>query len=221
MPLPPPSAPRSTAKVVVFQDATSRSAAAGSKNDWRAFMSSDIRKVSGEKPVQHLTKKEAEQEAEDKKHDRDLADLIKTSKLIEDHMASELTGNERRKHMAARVAELGGRTAKTRTPRAIQMGMDVKERERAARRLQDAKDLGVYHSSLKTQIMGEQGQKDLEQKTSRIKDRVKHRSRGIDGGFGSFRNGTLHVGKEDFERVEKQGKRAGGSVVGVLGCGDI
>ncbi|KAI8921971.1 hypothetical protein DFJ77DRAFT_5767 [Powellomyces hirtus] len=214
---PPPGGPQ----VVVFQDATRNpTTPVGTSYERRSFMSSDIKKLAvGPDGGKKLSKKEATQEVQDQQHDRDLAELIRASKLVEQYTAAQLTGNDRRKYMASKVAELGGHVPKTKTPRAIQMGMDVKERERGAKRLQDAKDLGIYHSSLKTQIMGAQGQKDLEAKTSRIKERVKHRSRGIDGGFGSFKNGTLHIGKEDFARVEKMDKGRGGGGRGGRGGG--
>ncbi|KAJ3145700.1 hypothetical protein HDU89_006935 [Geranomyces variabilis] len=204
-------------QVIVFQDAVRSSETQSallastpqnSKSAYRAFMSSSIKKqTSSAKPPKKLSAREAEQETLDLQHDRDLADLLRTSKLVEQFTTSELTGADRRAHLRDKVVALGGKAAKLKIPRQIQMGMDVKERQRGAQRLQEAKDLGTYHAKFKTQIMGAQGQKDLAAKTERIKERVKHRSRGIDGGFGSFRNGTLHVGKDEMERVEKMGKK--------------
>ncbi|KAI8590419.1 hypothetical protein BDZ88DRAFT_102752 [Geranomyces variabilis] len=204
-------------QVIVFQDAVRSteiqsgllaSTPQNTKSAYRAFMSSSIKKqTSSAKPPKKLSAREAEQETLDLQHDRDLADLLRTSKLVEQFTTSELTGADRRAHMRDKVVALGGKAAKLKIPRQIQMGMDVKERQRGAQRLQEAKDLGTYHAKFKTQIMGAQGQKDLAAKTERIKERVKHRSRGIDGGFGSFRNGTLHVGKDEMERVEKMGKK--------------
>ncbi|KAJ3171224.1 hypothetical protein HDU88_008261 [Geranomyces variabilis] len=204
-------------QVIVFQDAVRStetqsallaSTSQNTKSAYRAFMSSSIKKqTSSAKPPKKLSAREAEQETLDLQHDRDLADLLRTSKLVEQFTTSELTGADRRAHMRDKVVALGGKAAKLKIPRQIQMGMDVKERQRGAQRLQEAKDLGTYHAKFKTQIMGAQGQKDLAAKTDRIKERVKHRSRGIDGGFGSFRNGTLHVGKDEMERVEKMGKK--------------
>ncbi|KAJ3161045.1 hypothetical protein HDU86_007664 [Geranomyces michiganensis] len=204
-------------QVIVFQDAarappttSALLASTNTKAAYRAFMSSSIKKQTTAAPRTKLSAREAEQEQQDQQHDRDLAELLRDSKLVEQFTRNELTGADRRAHMREQVVALGGKPAKLKVPRNIQMGMDVKERARGAQRLQEAKDLGTYHSSLKTQIMGAQGQKDLKAKTDRIKERVKHRSRGIDGGFGSFRNGTLHIGKDEMERVEKMGKPARG-----------
>ncbi|TPX72117.1 hypothetical protein SpCBS45565_g00719 [Spizellomyces sp. 'palustris'] len=189
-------------EVVVFQDTSAqRSAPVGSKGDWKTFMSSNISKLSGEGKPTNLTKEEADQEEQDNQHDRDLMELLKTTKLIEEYNASQLAGTDRRKYMQEKLVELGAKPAKPKAPRAIRMGMELKEKERAAKRLEEAKNMGTYHSSLKAQIMGEAGKKEKESKVKRIKERVKARSRGIDEGGGG---GEAEAGVEEEEEVEEE-----------------
>nr|KAJ3421810.1 hypothetical protein HK105_002229 [Polyrhizophydium stewartii] len=76
------------APVVVVDDSQSRIglASAGSRHDWKDFMSSKISKVSGRAPqTRKPSKAELEQDRQDEEHDRELNDLLKTSKLIESY----------------------------------------------------------------------------------------------------------------------------------------
>ncbi|KAI8826773.1 uncharacterized protein EV422DRAFT_10414 [Fimicolochytrium jonesii] len=196
-------------KIVVFTDtSTTHTRSTGSKGDWKAFMSSSIKRLSSvPKPASKLTPTEAAQEVQDVQNDRSLAELLRASKLIDDYTAATLTGRDRRRHLEQRTIALGGHKAKVNVPQQIKTGMDAAERARAAKRLQTAKELGLYHASLKTQIMGATGEKEREARTERIRERVKHRSRGVEGGFGSFRNGVLKVSKAEIESVEKTARR--------------
>ncbi|KAJ3245074.1 hypothetical protein HK104_007989, partial [Borealophlyctis nickersoniae] len=195
----PPSGSKGPSVVVFNDTSVGRQEAPRSKADWKAFMSSEIKKVSGEVKRRKITREEAQQDAEDDQHDRELMDLLKTTKLVEQYTSSELTGADRRKYLEKKVVELGGMPEKRKAPLPMRIGMAKKEQERAAKRVQEAKDMGLYHSSLKTQILGSTGRAALDDKVS--KKRQARTNRGIDGGFGTFKNGTLFVGQKDIAAV--------------------
>ncbi|OZJ01409.1 hypothetical protein BZG36_05659, partial [Bifiguratus adelaidae] len=79
-------------------------------------------------------------------------------------------------------------------PTAISLGMKAQERERAAAALEEAKNLGNYHRSIKHQfaVPGKQ----TESKSLRR-----------DRGSGKFKGGMLTLSKSDISRVERQGKK--------------
>ncbi|KAI9092690.1 hypothetical protein DFS34DRAFT_569147, partial [Phlyctochytrium arcticum] len=199
--------------VVEFKDPTRNRAASsnGTKGAQRAFMSSSIKKLNSDgKPTKPLSKEDEELEKEDDQHDRDLMDLLQTTKLIEEYNEDQLAGADRRRHMFSKLEGLGVKSAKPKAPRAVRYGMEQKEKERGQKRLQEAKDLGTYHANYRTQIMGEAGVKEKATNLRRIKDKVKERSRGIAGDFGKFRNGTLHLSKDEIAGVEKQAAKVRG-----------
>ncbi|RKO91951.1 hypothetical protein BDK51DRAFT_25749 [Blyttiomyces helicus] len=193
-------------KVVVFNDTSVRKEGRGSKIEWKSFMSSNINKISTVAATSKgISKEDAAQDAEDDQHDRDLMDLLKATKLVEQFTASELTGKDRIKYQQQKLIELGGMPGKAaKAPLPIRLGMSKKGNERAVKRLQEAKDMGMYHSSLKTQILGDVAKKQAAQKAKRRKDGG---GKGIDGGFGVFKDGTLHVAKRDIEAVGKGPKK--------------
>ncbi|KAJ3045640.1 hypothetical protein HDV00_007764 [Rhizophlyctis rosea] len=202
-----PSSNGAAPVVVVFNDTSStRKETSGNASDWRAFMSDKVKLVAGERPKPRISKKEAEQDAEDDQNDRDLMDLLKTTKLVEQYTADELVGKDRRKYNQQKVVELGGKAPKPqKAPLPMRIGFKMGLERIAQKRLQEAKDMGMYHSSLKTQIMGDTARaaKEAEQ----TKRKMARRDRGIDGGFGKFKDGALIVSKKEIESVEKGPKR--------------
>ncbi|KAJ3032832.1 hypothetical protein HK097_005059, partial [Rhizophlyctis rosea] len=202
----PGSANAAGPTVVVFNDPSGRKESSGTAADWRSFMSDKVKNVAGERPKPKISRKEAEQDAEDDQHDRDLMDLLKTTKLVEQYTADELVGRDRRKYNQQKVIELGGKAPKAaKAPLPMRIGFKMGLERIANKKLQEAKDMGMYHSTLKTQIMGSTAlaAKQAEQ-TKRSKAR---KDKGIDFGFGSFKNGTLHVAKSAIEAVERGPKR--------------
>nr|KAJ3421809.1 hypothetical protein HK105_002228 [Polyrhizophydium stewartii] len=97
----------------------------------------------------------------------------------------------------------------------MRLGMRKKAEERARKKLQEAKDMGMYHSSLRTQIMGS----DFVQKSD--KDRRKKRSDvGIIGSIGRIKDGVMHVSKKHIDSVNSPGGSARGKRRRGAGAGD-
>ncbi|KAJ3415157.1 hypothetical protein HDV05_005437 [Chytridiales sp. JEL 0842] len=211
----------STAEVVVFQE-TGRREPTGSKYDYKTFMSSDITKLTGDKkkPETPITKEEADQDREDDMHDRELMDLLKSSRLIDDIAASELTGKDRRAHLSSRLIELGAKPSKApKAPFPMRLGMIKAEKDRSQKRLKEAKDMGLYHSSLRNQILAG-GDKSKVEKMKEQQAGGKGRGgelKEVDGLGGRFKGGVLHVPKSVIEGKPKGvgGKEMGGGNGGV------
>ncbi|KAI9334884.1 hypothetical protein BDR26DRAFT_866318, partial [Obelidium mucronatum] len=79
--------------VVIVNNANTgrRDPTMGGAREWRTFMTSDVGKM------------------QDNANDRELMDLLQTSKLIEDFNASELFGKDRRKYLENKLHELGAK----------------------------------------------------------------------------------------------------------------
>ncbi|KAH6570540.1 hypothetical protein BASA50_008267 [Batrachochytrium salamandrivorans] len=213
--------------VVVFDDVQSKSgrsasSSLGNKSEWRAFMSSSIHKVAGRNLNKiKLTGKQVDEERENEENDKRLLDLLKTSKLIEQYTSSELTGKERINHHKAKIVELGGKAPKAlKAPRSMRIGMAKKAEERASKRINDAKNTGMYHSTLKSQISN--GGESQKSKKGPFK---KRQDVGIIGSIGRIKDGVMHVAKKHIQAVEGVPKRSsgggGGKRKGRGGAGNI
>ncbi|KAI8829913.1 hypothetical protein BJ741DRAFT_370299 [Chytriomyces cf. hyalinus JEL632] len=213
----------SAAAVVVFNDANvgKRDPSLGGAREWRTFMASDVSKLTAEpKPKPPMSAEDEELEKKDDENDRELMDLIRSSKLIEDFTASELTGRERRSYLEKKMIDLGAKKApNAKAPFPMRLGMIRAEGERAAKRVQTAKDMGLYHSSLKTQILAG----DDKEKAMKLSKKGSGGSKkggdlkALDGGVGRFRNGTLHIGKGAADVVSQMGggKKGRGRMIGM------
>ncbi|TPX51881.1 hypothetical protein CcCBS67573_g09992 [Chytriomyces confervae] len=213
----------SAAAVVVFNDANvgKRDPSLGGAREWRTFMASDVSKLTAEpKPKPPMSAEDEELEKKDDENDRELLDLIRSSKLIEDFTASELTGRERRSYLEKKMIDLGAKKApNAKAPFPMRLGMIRAEGERAAKRVQTAKDMGLYHSSLKTQILAG----DDKERAMKLSKKGSGSSKkggdlkALDGGVGRFRNGTLHIGKGAADVVSQMGggKKGRGRMIGM------
>ncbi|KNE66128.1 hypothetical protein AMAG_10380 [Allomyces macrogynus ATCC 38327] len=98
LPVARPSTVRRSAPVVVEFDeaALGGGSTKASIHEYKKFMSSKVSKITAAPaPPPAMSKKEKEKEAELEEQDRELNDLIKTAKLIEEYAAEELTGRDR------------------------------------------------------------------------------------------------------------------------------
>ncbi|KAI4519349.1 hypothetical protein K525DRAFT_177674, partial [Schizophyllum commune Loenen D] len=86
--------------------------------------------------------------------------------------------------------------------KAVREGLLRKQKELAARKVEEAKELGTYHPSLKRAL----GATDEELVG---KERVGRRERGLKMGVGKFKGGVLRLGREDIARVEGRGEGRG------------
>ncbi|KAI8851244.1 hypothetical protein BC829DRAFT_129582 [Chytridium lagenaria] len=124
---------------------------------------------------------------EDDKNDKELMDLLKSSRLLEDFAASELTGKDRREYLEKKITEIGGKDLKKqKAAPPIRVGIIKAEKGRAQKRLQMAKDMGLYHSSLRSQIL------NGDEKPVQKKKVNKRSNRELTGSTGTFSGGVLH-----------------------------
>ncbi|TPX52800.1 hypothetical protein CcCBS67573_g09800, partial [Chytriomyces confervae] len=212
----------SAAAIVVFNDANvgKRDPSLGGAREWRTFMASDVSKLTAEpKPKAPMSAEDEELEKKDDENDRELMDLIRSSKLIEDFTASELTGRERRSYLEKKMIDLGAKKApNAKAPFPMRLGMIRAEGERAAKRVQTAKDMGLYHSSLKTQILaGDDKERAMKLSKKGSGSKKGGDLKALDGGVGRFRNGTLHIGKGAADVVSQMGggKKGRGRMIGM------
>ncbi|KAJ3021410.1 UNVERIFIED_CONTAM: hypothetical protein HDU68_009634 [Siphonaria sp. JEL0065] len=216
-----------SAKAVVIvnnENAGRRDPTIGGAREWRSFMTSDVTKMLTEpKPKPPQTKEEEEQDKQDDANDRELMDLLQTSKLIEDFNASELFGKDRRKYMENKLLELGAKKGPNqKMPFPDRLKMIKAEEKRMEARLKTAKETGMYHASMRTHIMAG-GDKEKALKLAAKANKGNGSKRGepkaLDGGVGHFRNGTLHVGKAAVNAVSKLGKKKGRGAGQSVGMG--
>ncbi|KAI9255602.1 hypothetical protein BDA99DRAFT_562124 [Phascolomyces articulosus] len=185
--------------IVVFDDSTLSKQTVDDRVDRKSFMqSSKISKAetlsNGNQPKK-MTEKEQQDEEENQKRDFELNQLLATSKLLEDYQKDEMTGKERRKHMMDKLETLGvKKMSNPNMPLAIHKGMQEKKRERDQKRLQEAKNLGLYDKSLKHLYTST---------TNKKKER--NRDPGITNGVGKMRGATLHIGKNELAQMQRQG----------------
>jgi len=112
-----------------------------------------------------------------------------------------MNGAKRKKSLEGRVLELAtaaklgkGETTirkqeHSKAPKHIREGIASKRRERNQTKLEDAKDSGNYHPTIKRLLA------DPEEPKKRIK-----RERGIGMGVGKFRGGVLTLGKQEIHK---------------------
>ncbi|KAF9973388.1 hypothetical protein BGZ65_009294 [Modicella reniformis] len=166
-------------------------------------MSSKISKLD-EKP---LSAEDKAQELENKKNDVELHSLIKTSRLLEQYNADHLDGVERRRHQRDQLISLGiQKKEKVKVPLQIGFGMMSKQRERDFKALEEARNNGTYHKSIKHTFAAAGGKK---------KDRPKS-ERGLKTSMGRFKNGILTLSEREIKAVQREGvkkpsgKKSGG-----------
>lgn len=146
-----------------------------------------------EKPV--LTDKEREREEENEQKDVELKELLATTRLLEEYQKEEMTGKERRKHMMSKLDELGVRGGpKEKRALPMALGMQNKAKERDAKRLQDAKDLGIYDKSIKHLYV---------KQTKKKRDR----DPGITNGVGRMKGAMLTLKQRDISRIQNEGAK--------------
>ncbi|KAL1917156.1 uncharacterized protein VTP21DRAFT_4812 [Calcarisporiella thermophila] len=188
-------------EVVVFNDPTAKkNASGGSKTDYRAFLSSKISKLKPPAPAKPKTQKEMEEEQVNKEKDRELQDLLKTTRLLEEYSAEQLSGKDLRKYKEQKLVELGAKPSKgPKMPIQIALGMREKQRERHSKKLQEAKNLGLYHSSIKHLYS--------DNDKSSEKSGAPRKNRGMKMAMGKFKDGVLKLSQKDIMSVRNEGSK--------------
>lgn len=98
-------------------------------------------------------------------------------------------------------------------PASMRHGLRKAELQKQANQLEKAKELGIYHQSIKGLIgKGAEGS-DLVLGTRKKDQKARTRDKGLSMGVGKFAGGTLKLSKEEVARINKPspyGKSAGG-----------
>ncbi|KAK3818924.1 MAG: hypothetical protein J3Q66DRAFT_282344 [Benniella sp.] len=196
--------PRSGPEVVVFDaskvDRKTSASAGGTEFNFKKFMSSKISKLDEVPPPQEqpLTAEDKAEELENKKNDAELHSLIKASRLLEQYNADHLDGVERRRHQRDQLISLGiQKKEKIKVPLQISFGMMGKQRERDVKALEEAKNNGTYHKSIKHTFAAAGGKR---------KDRSMA-ERGLKTSMGRFKNGMLTLSERDIKSVQREGSK--------------
>ncbi|KAI1314981.1 hypothetical protein EDD11_001417 [Mortierella claussenii] len=215
--------PRTGPQIVVF-DASKvdrkggAGSASGAEFNFKKFMSSKISKLDEAPPPLEnpLTAEEKAEELENKKNDTELHSLIKASRLLEQYSADQMDGVERRRHQRDQLISLGiQKKEKVKVPLQIGFGMMAKQRERDLKELEEAKNNGMYHKSIKHTFAAAGGKK---------KERPRS-ERGLKTSMGRFKNGMLTLSEREIKAVQREGvkkkpgKKSGGGGAGSGGKG--
>lgn len=198
-------------EVVIFSEGSSKDRL--SKPQMKTFMSSKISVLQRES-VSVPQEKVENDEDDDKTHaqnDALLHRLVHT-KLLSGSLNPELNlpSAKRRKALAGRVLELAGgaklgqgersvRAAeRDKASKRVREGLLAKEKKKRVAELQQAKDLGNYHPTLK---------KNFQESSTK----ARKRDRGLGMGIGKFSSGVLKLDKDDLRKVQgpssSQGRR--------------
>ncbi|KAG0207153.1 hypothetical protein BGX28_001543 [Mortierella sp. GBA30] len=213
------SKPRTGPEVVVFDASKvdrkgSSASGGGTEFSFKKFMSSKISKLDeAPPPVENpLTAEEKAEELENKRNDAELHSLIKASRLLEQYNADQLDGVERRRHQRDQLINLGiQKKENIRTPLQISFGMMAKQRERDLKELEEAKNNGTYHKSIKHTFAAAGGKKKEKPRSDR----------GLKSSMGRFKNGMLTLTEKEIKSVQREGvkKKSSGKKSGGGGGG--
>ncbi|KAI8069433.1 hypothetical protein BC940DRAFT_297732 [Gongronella butleri] len=133
----------------------------------------------------------SDNENENIRKDKELKDLLATSRLLEEYQVDEMSGKERRKHMMGKMEQLGMKAAKQeKRPLEMRLGMMSKDKERQQKKLQEAKDVGLYDKSLRHLYV-------------KTKKKERQRDPGVTGGVGKMKGATLTISKHELSRLTK------------------
>ncbi|CCM05647.1 uncharacterized protein FIBRA_07877 [Fibroporia radiculosa] len=200
--------------VVVFSDEHSRSAPPApkmTKAQMKAFMSSKVTRLTQDVQDQS-SGDEPENEDEEKTNAQNDALL---HRLVHTRILSgslnpdlDLTPAQRKKALAGRVLEAAGKAKlgkgegivraaeRNKAAKRVREGMVTKQIERSQKELEEAKQLGNYHPTLKK----------LYDASSQTHSKRK-RTKGLGMGVGTFKGGVLKLSKADISLMQDSGSR--------------
>ncbi|KAJ7591141.1 hypothetical protein C8J56DRAFT_1135900 [Mycena floridula] len=183
-----------------------------SKAQKKAFMSSKISKVQKDVPGSSEKPDDPQDEEDERNHaqnDALLHRLVHT-KLLSGSLNPELdlSPAKRRKALAGRVLELSGNAKlgrgessvrvgeRNKASKRVREGLLEKEQQRKKTQLEEAKNLGNYHPTLKSLY---------DDSTAA----PRKRQRGLKMGVGKFSGGMLKLSKKEIEDIQGPRKRTG------------
>lgn len=199
--------------VVVFSDSRQKSSEHFSKAQKKAFMSSKVAKITSmteANGASHRDDNDTQNDHEDisnAQNDALLHRLVHT-KLLSGSLdpALNLTHAQRDKALSGRVLELAGKSKlgkgevairaaeRNRASKRVREGLIRKKGEREKQQLEEAKNLGNYHPTLRKLFDASSGSSDRQR-----------RVRGLRMGVGKFSGGTLMLSKEEINSVTGRG----------------
>ncbi|KAJ3724776.1 hypothetical protein C8R42DRAFT_662640 [Lentinula raphanica] len=190
------SSSTSNANVIVFSDKTAapnQKWDATPKSQGKAFMSSKISKMR-DNTLPH-TKNPTLEETEEDLKERTMYYLL--HKLVHTQLLSgslnpelELTPAQRQKALSGRI-RLVCTAEHNKASKRVREGLVQKQKEGKAARLEETKNLGNYHPTLKRLL-------DPDYETAKPKKRI----RGLQMGVGSFKDGTLRLSRREIDSVQ-------------------
>lgn len=204
--------------VVVFSDSRQKPSEQFSKTQKKAFMSSKVARVTsiteangGPHQNQNEDDTNNHEDISNAQNDALLHRLVHT-KLLSGSLnpALNLTHAQRDRALSGRVLELAGETKlgkgevtiraaeRNKASKRVREGLLRKKDEREKQQLEEAKNLGNYHPTLKKLFDTSSGSSDRQR-----------RIRGLGMGVGKFSGGTLKLSKEEINSVT--GRRVHGA----------
>ncbi|KAJ7744526.1 hypothetical protein DFH07DRAFT_978443 [Mycena maculata] len=206
-----------TKTVVVFSETTTKSgqSSLSSLAQKKSFMSSKVSKLREDPGVQQPESSAADDEDDrtNAQNDALLHRLVHT-KLLAGSLNADLnlTPAHRRKALAGRILELTGQAKlgkgersvregeRNKAAKRVREGMLEKQKERQKQQLEEAKNLGNYHPTIKK----------LFESTGTSTPSKKNRDRGLKMGVGKFSGGMLKLSKDEISRVQDGPRRGSG-----------
>ncbi|KAJ2779803.1 hypothetical protein H4R18_003798 [Coemansia javaensis] len=182
----------------------------GGKLAYKAFMSHKIAKINA-KPPAPRTEAERREEEDDRRRDRELRELLEGRVMIEKLHEAQLSGRERHKHNAEKLARLGMKVkTKLKMPANAYFASVRNRAEKVRREVQDAKDRGVLSPAMKRSIEVAH----LGKPSDDPRRRHRRADRGPDAGPGRFKDGVLHISKSHIDRVSRAASSGASSRIG-------
>ncbi|KAG1833049.1 hypothetical protein EV424DRAFT_1014057 [Suillus variegatus] len=198
--------------VVVFSDSRQKPSEQFSKAQKKAFMSSKVAKVTSIMEVDRAPHRDEDDTQNDEdisnaQNDALLHRLVHT-KLLSGSLnpALDLTHAQRDKALSGRVLEIAGKAKlgkgevdiraaeRNKASKRVREGLLRKKDEREKQQLEEAKNLGNYHPTLKKLFDTSSGSSGRQR-----------RVRGLGMGVGKFSGGTLKLSKEEINSVIGRG----------------
>ncbi|KAF9651111.1 hypothetical protein BDM02DRAFT_965243 [Thelephora ganbajun] len=204
--------------IITFRDPGKKSEASASDRSLKkAFMSSKVSKLRQEitKPTNKTKPSEDDDlDLSNQQNDALLHKLVHAQLLSGVRNSDELnlTGAQRRRALEGRVLELAEKSKigkgeslvrkaeRTKAAKRVRLGIEAKQKARVKQKLEEAKDLGNYHPTLK---------RTWEDETE---SRPSRRDRGLKMGVGRFKGGVLKLSRSEIQSVagRPSGLRVGG-----------
>ncbi|KAJ3322711.1 hypothetical protein HDV06_002762 [Boothiomyces sp. JEL0866] len=173
-------------EVVEFSVPTAKRTITQPKHEYKQFMNSKIKKISAP-----LTRKEKEQEDEDTKNDIELANLIKTSNLIQQYTESELFGKDRLALLRKKADQLAPTKQKQSLP--MYLGLKKAAEGRVESKIKEMKDFGTFTKKAAVELR----KSEVTLKAKR-KQKI---DKGIVGSVGRINKGVMTVSKSIIDSV--------------------